>query len=149
MVPRWEFVQEVLGQPKCRWRQVRQDPAGSSKAKYHHRREAFGDEKLEWLRQFRPFKSGIPTRHSIARMLRTVDTQQLALALYSWVDEQRKKQDQPIIALDGKTVRGAVNRNAPPETLHLVSAYDTQKGLVLFQQANGGKGTEIQAVKEL
>ena len=111
--------------------------------------QAFGDEKLEWLRQFRPFKNGIPTRHSIARILRTVDTQQLALALYSWVNEQRKRQDQAIIALDGKTVRGAVNRNANPETLHLVSAYDTQEGLVLFQQATGGKGTEIQAVKEL
>jgi hypothetical protein len=111
--------------------------------------EDFGHEKLDWLRQFRPFENGIPTRHSIARIIRSVNIEQLSLALYSWVNEQREENDKPLIAIDGKTIRGAVNRNDKDKTLHLVSAFDTQEGLVLFQQATQGKGTEIQAVRDL
>ncbi len=111
--------------------------------------EDFGHQKLDWLRQFRPFENGIPTRHSIARIIRSVKIEQLSVALYSWVNEQREQQDKPLIAIDGKTIRGAVNRNDKDKTLHLVSAFDTQEGLVLFQQATQGKGTEIQAVRDL
>jgi predicted transposase YbfD/YdcC len=111
--------------------------------------EDFSHDKLQWLRQFRHFEQGIPTRHSIARIIRSVNIEQLSVALYSWVNEQREQQDKPLIAIDGKTVRGAVNRSDKGNTLHLVSAFDTQQGLVLFQQATQGKGTEIQAVRDL
>ena len=35
----------------------------------------FGVEKLEWLRQHRDFDNGIPSRHSIARIIGAVDAE--------------------------------------------------------------------------
>ena len=69
--------------------------------------EVYGESKINWLRKFRPFNNGIPTRHSIARIFRTVDTDSLLLSMYSWVNQHRIKSNQPIIAFDGKTIRGA------------------------------------------
>ena len=39
--------------------------------------EIYGDSKLDWLRQYRPFKHGIPRRHTIARILRSVVAESL------------------------------------------------------------------------
>lgn len=110
--------------------------------------EDFGNDKLPWLRQFRPFASGIPTRHSIARIIKGVALKSLLHALFTWVNSQRQAVGQSIIAIDGKTVRGAASRKADVP-LHLVSAFDTGEGLVLCQQRANGKGGEIAAVREL
>ena len=74
--------------------------------------EDFGNDKLPWLRQFRPFASGIPTRHSIARIIKGVALKSLLHALFTWVNSQRQAVGQSIIAIDGKTVRGAASRKA-------------------------------------
>lgn len=109
--------------------------------------EVYGESKIDWLKKFRPFNNGIPTRHSIARIFRTVDTESLLLSMYSWVNQQRVKSNQPIIAFDGKTIRGASKHMA--DKLHLVSAFDCEAGLTLFHQTVGSKTNEIPAVREL
>lgn len=110
--------------------------------------ERFGELKLDWLRQYRPFKHGIPRRHTIARIVGSVDCQSLILALLSWVNQQRKQTEQSIIALDGKTLRGSYNKN-PSEALHSVSAYDVENGLLIFQKMAEGKGCEISTVRDV
>jgi len=45
--------------------------------------EDFGDNKLDWLRRFRPFASGIPTRHSIARIVKGVKIDELVNSLFA------------------------------------------------------------------
>ncbi|MEI8668304.1 ISAs1-like element ISPsesp1 family transposase [Pseudoalteromonas sp. B131b] len=109
--------------------------------------EIYGESKLNWLRGFRSFKNGIPTRHSIARIFRTVDTDSLLLAMYSWVNQNRVKSAHPVIAFDGKTIRGASKHIA--DKLHLVSAFDCEAGLTLFHQTVGSKTNEIPAVRDL
>ena len=109
--------------------------------------EVFGHSKLPWLRQFRAFKHGIPTRHSIARILKTVETDSLVLALFSWVNEQRSQSGRPIIAFDGKTLRGASKKRE--DNLHLVSAFDCESGLTLYQRTVENKSNEIPAVRAL
>ncbi len=47
----------------------------------------FGEAKLDWLRQFLPFEEGIPTRHSIGRIIRTISTDSLAGSFATWVNE--------------------------------------------------------------
>jgi predicted transposase YbfD/YdcC len=111
--------------------------------------EDFGTNKLDWLRKYRPFACGIPTRHSIARIIKGVKIEPLVQSLFAWVNARRKAAGQPIIAIDGKTIRGAVNQNGPDNALHLVSAFDTGEGLVLCQQATKNKGGEIEAVRQL
>ncbi|GGZ15956.1 MAG: ISAs1 family transposase [Shewanella fodinae] len=110
--------------------------------------ETFGDSKLPWLQKFRPFNHGIPRRHTIARILRTVVVESLLEALLNWVNEQRTYTGKPIIAFDGKVLRGAY-RNDSKTALQLVTAYDTENGLVLSQQPTKNKKGEISVVRQM
>ncbi|CAE6964696.1 DDE_Tnp_1-associated [Vibrio sp. B1ASS3] len=86
--------------------------------------EFYGEEKLDWLRKYKPFKHGIPRRHTIARILCSV----VAESLLDWINEQRTTQSKPIIAFDGKVLRSPY-RNNRNTALQLVTAYDTERGL--------------------
>jgi predicted transposase YbfD/YdcC len=54
-----------------------------------------------------------------------------------------------VVAVDGKTLRGAHDRAAGKEALHLVSAWATASGLVLGQVATDAKSNEITAIPHL
>ena len=69
-------------------------------------------------------------------------------ALINWVNENRKLQGKPLIALDGKVLRGAYRGN-PQSALQLVTAYDTENGLVLSQKATATKTSEITTVRDM
>lgn len=110
--------------------------------------ETYGDEKLHWLRKYRPFTHGIPRRHTIARILRSVVAESLLEALALWINDQRATQNKPVIAFDGKVLRGAY-RGDKKNALQLVTAYDTERGLVLSQKPTESKNGEISVVRQL
>ena len=110
--------------------------------------ETYGESKADWLRKYRPFTHGIPRRHTIARILQSVVPESLLEALASWINDCRKSNDKPIIAFDGKVLRGSY-RNKSSEALQLVTAYDTEKGLVLSQKATPSKKGEIGTVRAM
>lgn len=110
--------------------------------------EIYGEEKLAWLKKYRPFINGIPRRHTIARILRAVVAESLLEALAQWVNEQRTTQHKPVIAFDGKVLRGSY-RNDKKTALQLVTAYDTERGLVLSQKPTETKNGEINVVRQL
>lgn len=95
-----------------------------------------------------PFANGIPRRHTVARILRCIVIDTLLEALLCWVNEQRTHQGKPIIAFDGKVLRGSFRGNAK-DALQLVTAYDTENGLVLSQKATPNKKGEIETVKDM
>ncbi|PHI36190.1 ISAs1 family transposase [Pseudoalteromonas sp. GCY] len=107
-----------------------------------------GESKEDWLRQYRPFKNGIPKRHTIARILKSVVAESLLEALLNWVNEQRQTAGKPVIALDGKVLRGSY-RGDKKAALQLVTAYDTESGLVLSQQSTETKQGEISVVRQM
>ena len=111
--------------------------------------EEFGNEHLSWLQKHRPFEKGIPTRQSIGRIIRAIDVDMMVLALFRWANSIRESTGRPLIAIDGKTLRGAVNQNGTENALHLVSAFDTEQGIVLYQQDTQTKGSEMATVREL
>src|SRR5574344_391593 len=90
--------------------------------------ETYGDSKIDWLRQHRPFANGIPRCHTVARILRCIVIDTLLEALLCWVNEQRTHQGKPIIAFDGKVLRSSF-RGDTKDALQLVTAYDTENGL--------------------
>ena len=110
--------------------------------------ETYGNSKADWLRQYRPFVNGIPRRHTIARILRCIVIDSLLEALLCWVNEQRTHQGKPIIAFDGKVLRGSFRGNAK-DALQLVTAYDTENGLVLSQKATPNQQGDTETVKEI
>jgi hypothetical protein len=45
----------------------------------------FGVAQLEWLREYREFANGIPTRHSIGHIIRGIEAKSLLECFEQWV----------------------------------------------------------------
>ena len=103
---------------------------------------------LDWLRGFLPFANGIPTAQTLRKVFRLLDTEALQRGFAAWAASLRT-QAREVIAVDGKTLRGTKASPDGKGALHLVSAYATEAGLVLAQQAVDGKSNEITAIPEL
>ena len=108
----------------------------------------FGDKKLDWLRKFRKFESGIPVDDTIARIISALEPNALLGCFMSWVNEVREQQGQSVIAFDGKTLRHSFDGDRKT-ALHSVSAYAVEQGLVLAQCQSLSKKNEVSTVMEL
>ena len=108
----------------------------------------FGVTKLAWLRQYLPFKQGIPTRHSIGRIIRGVSAQALMDSFAKWINEARAKAGAQHIAFDGKTLCGSGHNNHI-DALHLMSAMVVESGITLYQSQSIGKKNEIQTMQAM
>ncbi len=68
--------------------------------------------------------------------------------MVGWVNIRRERNGAPIISVDGKVIKGAKS-SRHDDPLFLVSAFEVEQGLVLTHRPCKGKGTEIQAVREM
>ena len=107
----------------------------------------FGEEQLDWLRRFLPFRNGVAPAQTMRRVLRALDPKALARAFSSWVGSLKKVSG--VVAIDGKTLRGTKKDKSGAGALHLVSAYAHEAGLVLAARAVETKSNEITAIPEL
>ena len=110
--------------------------------------QLFGVHKLEWLRQYRPFTRGIPTRHTIGRIIRGISAQALMEGFAVWINEERGKSGSQHIAFDGKTLRGS-GHNTHIEAIHMMSAMVVESGITLFQSESQGKKNEIKTMQDM
>jgi DDE_Tnp_1-associated len=51
----------------------------------------FGEEQLDWLRRFLPFRNGVAPAQTLRRVLRALDPKALAGAFSSWVASLRRR----------------------------------------------------------
>ena len=108
----------------------------------------FGDNKLNWLRQFRKFENGIPVDDTIARVISALAPEALLECFIRWVNELRQANGQSVIAFDGKTLRHSFDGDRKT-ALHSVSAYAVEQGLTLAQCKSKSKKNEVSTVMEL
>ena len=108
----------------------------------------FGDSKLAWLRKFRAFENGIPVDDTIARIISSLEPEALLSCFIAWVNEVREKNNQSVIAFDGKTLRHSFDGDRKT-AIHSVSAYAVDQGLVLAQCKSKSKKNEVATVLEL
>lgn len=108
----------------------------------------FGDSKLDWLRLHRPFTTGIPTRHSIGRIIRGIKSESLLKCFEQWVNSVRQTEGCEQISFDGKTIRGSGHGEAI-DALHLMSAMVVENGLILTQKESEGKKNEIKTLQSM
>jgi predicted transposase YbfD/YdcC len=114
----------------------------------------------DWARDLDPsawarlgFTTRLPAASTVWRLLVRVDAEALSAALTSWlrsrvaVEPAEDRRSRPVIAIDGKTLRGA--RLPDGGQVHLLSAYDTATGLVLAQTQIAAKSNEIPAFAPL
>jgi predicted transposase YbfD/YdcC len=111
--------------------------------------ELFGNERLEWLRQFLELEHGIPSHDTFGRVFARLDPVQFEQGFLSWVAAVFPVTEGEVVAIDGKTVRRSHDRSNGKEAIHLVSAWATANHLVLGQYKVDDKSNEITAIPEL
>lgn len=84
--------------------------------------EAYGKAKLPWLETFLALPSGIPSDDTLGRVFAALDSEEVEAAFLGWVRELIGG-THGVVAIDGKTVRGAHDRSIGKRPLHLVSAW--------------------------
>lgn len=111
--------------------------------------QAFGELKLDWLRKFYPFKSGIPSHDTISDLFIALCPKAFGDCFMDWVNTVHRITDGLVVSLDGKTVRGIAGSGGRKSSLHIVSAYASMNRITLGQVAVDGKSNEITAIPQL
>lgn len=108
----------------------------------------FGNEKLDFMRQYYPFTHGIPCKNTFSRVFAALDTEAFKRCFVEWVKSlQTVLKD--VIAIDGKTLCNSIDKACGASAIHMVSAFATEARLVLAQQKVEEKSNEITAIPKL
>src|ERR1700693_668090 len=109
----------------------------------------FGERKLEFLRRFRPFKSGTPAHDHLGDILATLDADHFQRCFVAWVAALTATSAE-VIAIDGKTLRRSGHKKKDGKApIHVVSAFAARQRLVLGQVKVAEKSNEIVAIPKL
>lgn len=110
--------------------------------------EKFGEAKLDWFRKFMPYENGIPSHDTIGRVLGLIDPDALERMFQAWMEAAASAMED-VIAVDGKTLRGAIKRGNDRSFVHMVSAFASTNAVVLGQVRTSEKSNEISAIPQL
>ena len=109
----------------------------------------FGEDRLDWLRQYGDFEHGAPSDDTIARAVSVVNPKQFQQCFIDWMKACHQATDGDVIAIDGKTVRSSYDKSRRRGPIHMVSAIAAANGVVLGQVKTVEKSNEITAIPEL
>jgi predicted transposase YbfD/YdcC len=109
----------------------------------------FGQEREEWLRKYLELPNGIPSVHTFRRIFRMIDSKQFEKCFIYWVKSIARDTKGTVVAIDGKTARGAKEAHQDKSPIHIVSAWLNKNSLVLGQIKTNEKSNEITAIPEL
>jgi predicted transposase YbfD/YdcC len=111
--------------------------------------------KEELLSRLLPLPNGIPRKDVYRRVLATLQPDAFQACFVNWLETLRARASaesdvvQPVLAVDGKTLRRSHDRKNGLGALHSVSVWATDFGLTLGQVATDEKSNEITAIPEL
>jgi predicted transposase YbfD/YdcC len=115
----------------------------------------WAEMKKELLTRLLPLPHGIPRKDVFRRVLSTLKPAAFQACFAEWLKSLRDAAaqasgvTQPILAIDGKTVRRSHDRKKGLGALHSVSVWASDFGLTLAQVATDEKSNEITAIPEV
>jgi len=109
--------------------------------------EVFGESKLDFLKEYLPYKNGIPSDDTLRRFYRALNPKKFQECFVGWMKRFQIQTSQGVIAIDGKTSRRT--HDGSQQALHLVSAFASEARLVLAQQKVLDHSNEITAIPEI
>lgn len=110
--------------------------------------EMFGRSKAEYFRSRIPSFNGVPSHDTFNRFFCSINIDYFERQFRYWV-RQLCGEYKGIVAIDGKTIRGASKRSKSGFNLHIVSAFAAANGISLGQIKVNDKSNEITAIPEL
>jgi predicted transposase YbfD/YdcC len=111
--------------------------------------ENYGTSKQQWLSSFLELPKGIPSHDTFERLFARLRPTELQQCFLNWVQAIFHVTEGQVIAVDGKTLRGAYERGQGRSMIHMVSAWATANRIVLGQCKTQEKSNEITAIPEL
>jgi predicted transposase YbfD/YdcC len=109
--------------------------------------QEFGQVRLDWLKTFLRLRHGAPKHDTYNRVFQALDPEHFGDGLARWTQSVRTVLGGEVVALDGQTLRRALNKGEDPRVI--VSAWATESGLLLGQRKVKHKSNEITVVPEL
>lgn len=109
----------------------------------------WGQEKLEWLRQFMPLENGIPSHDTFGRVFGQINAEQFQAAFLSWVQSVFVVSEGQVVAIDGKQLRQSYDQRLGKAAIYMVSAWSSTNHLIVGQRKVDDKSNEITAIPEL
>lgn len=100
------------------------------------------------LRKYLPLKNGIASPSTACRILSGIDEELFALEFMEWIGEVVRTKGTHL-AIDGKALRGAMEKVKNFRTPMVLNAIDVVTGLVVAQIPIQNKDCEIKAIPEL
>ena len=107
----------------------------------------FGEAQLGWLREYRDFSKGIPTRHSIGRIISGIKAESLVSSFINFSNIMREKEGKEHISFDGKVVCGS--KHGDIYALQLMTAMVVDNGLIIYQKETSTKTNEIPVMQSM
>lgn len=111
--------------------------------------ERYGKTKIDFLRKHLNLPHGIPSHDTFGRVFSILNPILFERCFLAWMADVLELNEETIIALDGKTVRGSHDQASGKRAIHMVSAYASEAGLILGQVKTSAKSNEITAIPEL
>src|SRR5207245_11487475 len=111
--------------------------------------EVFGRSKRRWFEKFLELPHGIPSHDTFGRVIALLNPAELVRVLQGFVQGVVGSLADEAIAIDGKTLANSGDGKTGKAALHLVSAWATEKGVVLGQVATADHSNEITAIPRL
>jgi predicted transposase YbfD/YdcC len=115
--------------------------------------EDYAHSKRDWLQSFLTLPGGIPSHDTFNRVFSALDPEELEQGFIAWVSSIAKLTAGEVVAIDGKTLRGASepSKKGPDKRaiVHMVSAWANSNNLVLGQRRVDEKSNEITAIPKL
>jgi len=108
----------------------------------------FANSKEVFLKKFLELPNGIPSEDTINRVFSSIDSSLFETCFIEWVNSISNLSKGQVIAIDGKTLRGAKSKGKK-SPVHMVSAWADKSNLVLGQIRVNEKSNEITAIPKL
>jgi len=110
--------------------------------------ENYAKAKKDFLSSFLDLPNGIPSHDTLNRVFSNINSDQFEACFIEWVSILVDLQPREVVAIDGKTIRGA-KANGKKSPVHMVSAWANENNLVLGQIKISEKSNEITAIPKL
>lgn len=107
----------------------------------------FAKVRENWLKRYLALENGLPSRVTYWRIFSQLEPQTFQNCFKDWAESLLGQSRH--IAIDGKKLRGVYHPTDPNISLILVSAWATERGLLLGQVKTDEKSNEITAIPKL
>ncbi len=98
----------------------------------------FAKTKRAWFCNWFDLPHGTPCADTFRRIFQSLAPKPFALSFNSWLTQLRKHLPGELLAIDGKSLKGAVEAASPSVPLHLLHVWATQQKTLIAHQAVAG-----------